>query len=70
MSNNAERPIPHDQAWSTEERRESMRQAVSLIADAGGLRLENATAIATTYGTLIPCVEAEMMKHMTEGGGK
>jgi hypothetical protein len=59
-------------SWSPESRREMMRDVVRLIAELGALRLENAPRIAATYGPHITTaeVEAEMMKHMTEGEGK
>ena len=63
-------PTPHGVAYSIEKRRETMRSAIATIAKNGGLRLENAGLIASTYGVEATVVEAEMMKHLSEGSEK
>jgi hypothetical protein len=72
MSNGTtpERPTPHQEAWSLEDRKQMMRDVVRLLAQKNALKLENAAAFATTYGVPEPCVTAEMMKHLSEGDGK
>jgi hypothetical protein len=72
MSNSAtvDRPVPHERAWSLEQRKQMMRAVVSDLAKAGVLPGVNAPAIASTYGVKTCEVEAEMMKHLSEGEGK
>lgn len=53
--------------WSLEDRKQMLRTVVSMMAARGVLKIENAPAYATTYGVPIGCVEAEMMKHLSEG---
>jgi len=61
--------IPPALAW---DRKQTMRDVVRLIAQHGALRIENAARIAATYGPDITVceVEAEMMRHLSEGEGK
>lgn len=63
-----ERCTPHSIAWSADDRKQMMRDVIRMLAGLGALRIQNAPAIATTY-SVNPCeVEAEMMKHLQEGG--
>jgi hypothetical protein len=54
-------------AW---DRKQTMRDVVRMLAGLGALRIENAAAIAATYGTRAEIVEAEMMKFLSEGDAK
>lgn len=45
-----------------------MKSIVSKLAGYGTLRIEDADKIAATYGVPEASVEAEMMKHLSEGG--
>lgn len=70
MNQTPERCTPPADAWPLEKRREMMRDVVRLIASTCALKLENAGPIAVTYGVSQACVEAEMMKHLSESEGK
>lgn len=70
MSNNPERCTPPAEAWPLEKRREMMRDVITALARESCLRIGFAPAIAKTYGVEKTSVEAEMMKHLSEGEGK
>lgn len=53
--------------WPLEQRRSMMREIVSLMAKEGALHRIDAPAYARTYGVLLAEVEAEMMRHLSEG---
>lgn len=70
MSMNAtpERPVPHPIAWSHDQRKQMMRNVIARLAKERVLRFVNASHIAATYGVKTTEAEAEMMKHLQEGG--
>lgn len=63
-------PASPNEAWPVEGRRQMMRDVIRLLAERGALKIENAPAIAKTYSVLATEVEAEMLKHRSEGGDK
>ena len=72
MSNNAtpERPIPACEAWPLESRKQMMRDTILTMARHGDLNRVNPQCYAATYGVPVIEVEAEMMKHLSEGEAK
>jgi hypothetical protein len=72
MSNGrtTESPIPHDQAWPLEKRREDMRTVIQKAVDQGWVSFIKPAFLASTYG--LPTIEAdaELMRHLHEGEGK
>lgn len=62
-----ERAVPHDSAWPLEKRRGMMRDIVRLLSEHSALKLQNSRHIAATYGLTVIEVEAEMMRHLSEG---
>jgi hypothetical protein len=63
----SERCVAHKIAWSLEQRKSMMRDVVKEMAKAGVLHRIDAPAYARTYGVNLACVEAEMMRHLSEG---
>lgn len=56
--------------WPIESRRQMMRDVVRMLSEKQVLRIENAPAIAATYGLKVCEVETEMMKYLSESEGK
>jgi hypothetical protein len=69
MSSNATgwQVIHPTQAWPLEKRREDMRREIARAAREGRLPLVRPPLFAATYGVLSSEVEAELMRHLSEG---
>jgi hypothetical protein len=62
--------LPPTQAWPLEKRRDDMRREIARAAREDRLALVRPPLFATTYGVLPSEVEAELMRHLSEGDGK
>ena len=62
--------LPPLEAYSRDKRKQTMRAFVDLAAKAGAILQIKPPHVATTYGVLPGEVEAELMKHLSEGGEK
>jgi hypothetical protein len=59
--------LPPTQAWPLEKRREDMRREIARAAREDRLPLVRPPLFAATYGVLPSEVEAELMRHLSEG---
>jgi hypothetical protein len=55
------------EAWPLEKRREDMRREIARAAREDRLPLVRPPSFAATYGVLPSEVEAELMRHLSEG---
>lgn len=69
-SHTVDRPIPPGEAWPLESRKQMMRHTILTMARHCDLSRVNPQCYAATYGVPVIDVEAEMMKHLSEGEAK
>lgn len=71
MGITTETPTPHSIAWSQEARKRDTIRFIEFMAGLGLMHLIRPRHVALTYGGMSePQIEAEMVKHMQEGGDK
>lgn len=70
MGRTVDRATPHNKAFSREARLQMMKDVVRMLSEKVVLKIENAPRFAETYGVKTEEVEAEMMRHLQEGGEK
>jgi len=72
MSNNATgwQTVPPNIAWSKEQRLKMMREVIGLLARHGETLGVKPIHFARTYGVSEAEVDAELMRHLSEGEGK
>jgi hypothetical protein len=62
--------IPPSLAWSKEQRLKMMREVIGLLARHGETLGVRPRDFAKTYGVSVADVDAELMRHLSEGGEK
>ena len=70
MADREDTILPPLEAYSRDKRKQTMRACVELAARLGSICKLQPIHVATTYGVLPGEVEAELMKHLSEGGEK